>query len=70
VTSALGQTLGRQRAEVLDVVRHYSAVLAARGIEHVPVASPDEVVTIRDGFDVVAVTTEQRGNVRRELLVE
>ncbi len=59
------QTLGRERAEVLDVVRHYGAEFAACELKNFTVTATNEVWAVRDRINVVAALAQQPSDLRR-----
>ncbi len=59
------QTLGRERTEVLDVVRHYGAEFAACDLKNCSIAAANEVWAVRDRINVVAALAQQPSDLRR-----
>src|SRR5215831_5661452 len=64
------QPLGRQRPEVLDVVRDHGPAFAACHLEDDPVTAPGQVLAVGNGVYVVAGLAQQDSDLRRQLLVQ
>jgi hypothetical protein len=64
VIAASREPLGRERSEVLDVVRDHGSELRGRGLEDRPVVATVQLVAPGDRDDVVATRAQQQPRTR------
>lgn len=70
MTGAPSQSLGRDGAEVLDVVGHERPLLRCRDVHQLLVGAGDEAGSLLDRLRIQVSLAQEAGDLPRELLVE
>lgn len=70
MTGAASKSLGRDGAEVLDVVGHQRPLLRCRDVHHLLVGAGDEARSLLGRPRIQVSLAQEAGDLSRELLVE